>query len=431
MLFFLYFDIISSSIWIYLKVFMKKKFNILTIGCKANQYESQAYYDQLTTLGLVSTEDDEADICIVNACSVTGSADKKSLNAIKSLIKRNKNAKFYFTGCISEDVKNKIDEDIIIIPNSKKENLVDEIFPNRIVPKFRIKNFDNHTRAFVKIQDGCDSFCSYCIIPFTRGRSRSRKAEEILSEIKKLVDNGYKEIVLTGINLGEYNSDISFVDLLKKIHEIEDVKRIKLSSIHPHDITDELIDVLINFEKMSKYLHISLQSGSDEILRKMRRKYTTKVFIEKIKKLLSLNKDFTFMTDLIVGFPSETIQDVENTQNIIKQAEFTKVHLFPYSKRPDTLAAKFSDQVNKTEIDKRKKFLSKIANEVAFAKREKFLGKDMEVLFENVKDDYFVGSTLNNLKVHVAKCSEIKSNDIKKVKLLKNMDGYILGEICK
>ncbi|NGX32364.1 MAG: Threonylcarbamoyladenosine tRNA methylthiotransferase MtaB [Candidatus Anoxychlamydiales bacterium] len=410
---------------------MKKKFNILTIGCKVNQYESQAYSDQLTTLGLVSTKDDGADICIVNACSVTNSADKKSINAIKSLIKRNKNAKFYFTGCISKDVKNKIDDHIIIIPNIKKESLVSLIFPNRVVPKFRIKNFDNHTRAFVKVQDGCDSYCSYCIIPFTRGSSRSRKSEEILSEIEKLTDNGYKEIVLTGINLGEYNSDISFVDLLKKIHEIEDVKRIKLSSIHPHDITDEMIDVLINFEKMSKYLHISLQSGSDKILKKMRRKYTTQVFIEKIQKLTSLNKDFTFMTDLIVGFPSETFDDVENTINIIKRAEFTKVHLFPYSKRPDTLAAKFLDQVDKIEVDKRKKLLSKSANEIAFAKREKFIGREMEVLFENVKGDYFVGSTLNYLLVHVAKCFEIKANDIKKVKLIKNMDGYILGELCK
>ncbi|NGX29724.1 MAG: Threonylcarbamoyladenosine tRNA methylthiotransferase MtaB, partial [Candidatus Anoxychlamydiales bacterium] len=320
---------------------MKKKFNIFTIGCKANQYESQAYSDQLKTLGLISTKDDNADICIVNACSVTSSADKKSINAIKSLKKRNKHAKFYFTGCISKDVKNKIDEDIIIIPNTQKESLVSQIFPNRVIPKFKIKNFDNHTRAFVKIQDGCDSFCSYCIIPFTRGRSRSRTAEDILYEITKLTDNGYKEIVLTGINLGDFSSDISFVDLLKEIHEIEDIKRIKLSSIHPHDITDELIDVLINFEKMSKYLHISLQSGSNKILKKMRRKYTTEIFIEKVKKLTSLNSDFTFMTDLIVGFPTETLEDVENTLNIIKQAEFTKVHFFPYSKRPDTAAAKF------------------------------------------------------------------------------------------
>ncbi|NGX48720.1 MAG: Threonylcarbamoyladenosine tRNA methylthiotransferase MtaB [Candidatus Anoxychlamydiales bacterium] len=410
---------------------MKKKFNILTIGCKANQYESQAYSDQLTTLGLVSTKDDNADICIVNACSVTNSADKKSINAIKSLKMKNKSAKFYFTGCISKEFKEKLDSDIIFIPNTQKESLVDEIFPNRIVPKFRIKNFDNHTRAFVKIQDGCDSYCTYCIIPFTRGRSRSRKAEEILSEIERLTDNGYKEIVLTGINLGEYNSDISFVDLLKEIHEIEDVKRIKLSSIHPHDITDEMIDLLINFEKMSKYLHISLQSGSNKILKKMRRKYTTEIFIEKIKKLTSLNRDFTFMTDLIVGFPSETIEDVENTINIIKRAEFTKVHLFPYSKRPDTLAAKFLEQVDKIEVDKRKKLLSKSANEIAFAKREKFIGREMMVLFESMKDDYFVGSTDNNLSVHVAKCFEIKSNDIKKVKLMKNMDGYILGELCK
>ncbi|NGX34495.1 MAG: Threonylcarbamoyladenosine tRNA methylthiotransferase MtaB [Candidatus Anoxychlamydiales bacterium] len=411
---------------------MKKRFNILTIGCKANQYESQAFSDQLKTLGLIlANKDDNADICIVNACSVTSSADKKSIDAIKYFKKKNKNAKFYFTGCISKDVKSKLDDDIIIIPNTQKESLVSEIFPNRIVPKFRIKNFDNHTRAFVKIQDGCDSYCSYCIIPFTRGRSRSRKAEDILNEILKLSDNGYKEIVLTGINLGEYASDISFADLLKEIHKIEDIKRIKLSSIHPQDITDELIDILINFEKMSKYLHISLQSGSNKILKKMRRKYTTEIFLEKVKKLTSLNPDFTFMTDLIVGFPSETNEDVEDTIKIIKEAEFTKVHLFPYSKRPDTLAAKFLDQVDKSVVDERKRKLSFIANEIAYKKREKFINREMKVLLENIKDDYFVGSTLNNLIVNVPKCEKISSNDILNVKLVKNMRRYILGDLCK
>ena len=282
----------------------------------------------------------------------------------------------------------------------------------------------------MKIQDGCDSYCSYCIIPFTRGRSRSRKSKDILNEIFKLAKNGFKEIVLTGINLGDYKSDISFVELIKRINKIDGIKRLKLSSIHPHDITDELIDVLINSEKMCKNLHISLQSGSNRILKKMRRKYTTKLFLEKVKILTSLNPDFTFSTDLIVGFPMENETDVQETLNIVKEAEFIKVHFFSYSKRPNTLAAKFEGQVASNEINERKNFLEKQAKLISFTKREKFIDRKMKVLFENVKDGYFMGSTHNNLLIHVPKCENI-SNQILDVKLVKNMDGYIEGELCK
>ncbi len=280
---------------------MKKRFNILTIGCKANQYESQAFSDQLKILGMTPTKD-KADICIINACSVTAMADKKSIKAIKYLKKKNKNAKFYLTGCISKEVKQNLDDDVIVIPNVQKDGLVSQIFPDKIVPKFRIKNFDNHTRAFVKIQDGCNSYCSYCSIPFTRGRSRSRKAKDILDEISKLSDNGFKEIVLTGINLGEYKADISFANLLKEIHKIKGIKRIKLSSINPQDITDEIIDILINFEKMSKYLHISLQSGSDKILKKMKRKYSVGFFFRKDKKADLFRLRFYFYDRFNSGF---------------------------------------------------------------------------------------------------------------------------------
>ena len=409
---------------------MKKNFNILTIGCKANQYESQAFSDQMKAMGLIFSNKD-ADICIVNACAVTSNADKKSITAIKALKKKNKKAQFYLTGCIAKDVQDKLDDDIKIIPNSQKETLISQIFPDKKVPKFSIKNFDNHTRAFVKVQDGCDSYCSYCIIPFTRGRSRSRKANDILDEISKLTLSGYKEIVLTGINLGEYKSDISFAELLKRISKIQGIERIKLSSIHSHDITDELIDVLINHKKMSKFLHISLQSGSNRILKKMRRKYTNKMFLEKVKILTSLHSDFTFSTDLIVGFPSETIDDVDKTIAVIRKAKFTKVHFFSYSKRPNTLAAKFENQIDASIIKERKKMMQKEANLISSAKRETFINREMKVLFENQKDDYFVGTTENNLLVHVLNNEKISSNQILDVKLVKNMDGFILGELCK
>lgn len=410
---------------------MKKKFNILTIGCKTNQYESQAFSDQLKTLGMIPADGDEADICIVNACSVTKSADKRSIQAVKSLKNKNPKSKFFITGCIGKDIADEIDSEMKVIPNMQKQSLVAQIFPHRVIPKFRIKNFENHTRAFVKVQDGCDSFCTYCVIPHTRGRSRSRKSFDIISEISKLVDNGYKEIVLTGINLGEYNSDISFLELLKQIDEIEDLKRIKLSSIDPQHITDDIIDILINSDKMSKYLHLSLQSGSDKILKKMNRKYSTKLFLEKINKLTSLEPDFTVMTDIIVGFPDETTQDFEDTLQFIQRAQFTKVHVFPYSQRPNTPAATFANPIPEEIIDKRKIILAEIAKKTSFNKRQQFIGREMRVLFESIKEDCFVGSTLNNLLVYVPKCEEISSNEILDVKLVKNMDGYILGELCK
>ncbi|NGX64044.1 MAG: Threonylcarbamoyladenosine tRNA methylthiotransferase MtaB [Candidatus Anoxychlamydiales bacterium] len=411
---------------------MKKKFKILTLGCKANQYESQAYIDQLKTLGLAQAQVGEiADICIVNACAVTKNADKKSLHAIKSLKKQNTKARFFITGCIGSDIADDISANVKIIPNTQKHLLVNQIFPNRKIPKFLIKNFDNHTRAFIKVQDGCNSFCTFCIIPLKRGRSRSREVDDIIFEISGLVDNGYKEIVLTGINLGDYSSDISFAQLLKKIDQIKDLKRIKLSSINPEHITDEVIDILTSSDKMSRYLHISLQSGSDRILKKMNRAYDSNLFLQKIDKLTKKDPHFTFMTDVIVGFPSETDEDFEDTIKVVKKAQFTKVHVFPYSARPDTGASKFKEEVDKKIIDERKNRLSEIAKKIGFGRREKFIKREMKVLFENIKDDYFIGSTLNNLLVYVPKSEDIKSNEILDVKFVKNMDDYILGELCR
>ncbi|MFA6501936.1 MAG: MiaB/RimO family radical SAM methylthiotransferase, partial [Parachlamydiales bacterium] len=347
----------------------------------------------------------------------------------KALKEKNKKAKFYITGCIGKEVIDLIGSDVIIIPNNQKNDLVATIFPERIVPKFYIKNFDGHTRAFVKIQDGCNSCCSYCVIPFTRGRSRSRSKDEIIFEITKLVDNGYQEIVLTGINIGEYNTEMSFEKLLNEIEKIEGLNRIKISSIDSKHITDDLINILTSSEKMVSSLHLVLQSGSEKILRKMNRKYTPEFFLEKVEKIISRNPDFTFTTDVIVGFPSETAEDLERTIDILNKVGFTKVHIFPYSKRPNTLAATFEEQIDEKIIHERKKVLEDSALRIAFKKREQFIGREMDVLFEQPSDNMSFGSTKNNLFIGVR--DKIPANSVLKVKLKENKKEYILGELCK
>ncbi len=411
---------------------MKKKFKIETIGCKTNQYESQAFCDQLKGLGLICAKDDEeVDICIVNACSVTASADKKSINAINLLRKKHKNARFFLTGCFCKKLIENLKDDIIYVPNFEKHNLISYIFPDRVIPKFQIKNFEEHTRAFVKIQDGCNSYCTYCVIPYTRGASRSRNPSDILCEVSKLVDNGYKEIVLTGINISQFNSEITFEELIKEIDKIQGLERIKISSIDPIGVSDKLIEILMKSKKMVSSLHMVLQSGSDKILKKMNRKYDSDLFLNNYKKLTSLNSDFTFTTDVIVGFPSETSEDFENTLNIVKEVKFTKVHIFPYSKRPNTAAASFKEHLDKETIETRKNILHEFASKASFERRSLFIGKEMKVLFENTKDNYFFGHTHNNLLVYVPISDEIISNTVLNVRLIENTNDYILGELCK
>lgn len=411
---------------------MTKKFKIETLGCKINQYESQAFSDQLKGLGLICAEDnDEADICIINACSVTQSADKKSFEALKILRKRHKKAKFFLTGCLSKKFFENLNDDIKIVPNSKKENLISYIFPETAVPKFQINSFEDHTRAFVKIQDGCNSCCSYCVIPSTRGASKSRETKDIIFEINQLVENGYKEIVLTGINISEFKSEISFEELIKEIDKIKGVERIKISSIDPIGVTDNLIEILMSSNKMVSSLHMVLQSGSDKILKKMNRKYSSEQFLKNYKKITALNPDFTFTTDVIVGFPSETDEDFEDTLKIVKEVKFTKVHIFPYSKRPNTVAASYKDHIDQKTIEERKNILYEFASKISIERRSHFIGKKMKVLFENIKEKYFFGHTENNLLVYVPICDEISRNSILNVRLTQNSDEYILGELCK
>ena len=401
---------------------MYKTFVIKTLGCRTNQYESQVYREQLNDIGCKEVQYD-ADLCIVNTCAVTESASRSSERTIKQLRYDNPNAMIAITGCAGEE---QIDiENVLFCQNINKEHLISQLFPeNKVVP-FEIKKFDNKTRAFVKIQDGCNSFCSYCIIPYVRGRSRSRRACDILREIKRLVENGYKEIVLTGINIGDFDS------LPQLIHEVDNIPglhRLRLSSIDPNDVSDELCYVIINGKTTCPSFHLVLQSGADSILKSMRRKYTRKVFLDTVDRLRKLNEDFTFTTDIIIGFPGESDNDFRDTLEVMDEVKFAKVHLFPYSARSGTQAMQFDNIVPFKVVKERKEQLLNLAQKHAFDLQQKFVSRKMKVLLEkrDPRRPYEIpGRTHNFLKCWV-QSRELKQNDLVEVELFKNTyDGLL------
>jgi threonylcarbamoyladenosine tRNA methylthiotransferase MtaB len=373
-----------------------KKFRLATLGCRTNQYESEGYGYQLRQMGYSEAKEGEAaEICIVNTCTVTASADRHSRSQIRQLIKNNPDAKVVVTGCLAESLP-KMDGVTHVVPNHKKEELLSELFPEEELPEFKIDQFSGHTRPFVKVQDGCNSFCTYCIIPYVRGRSRSRKMEEILQEIEGLVTQGYQEVVLTGINIGDYEWEgRKLADLVRAVDQIEGLKRIRVSSIDPDEVDGALTDAILNGKKTCPSMHIVLQSGSNVVLKRMNRKYTRQVFLATIERLRELNPDFTFTTDVIVGFPGETDQDFEETLDVMRQVKFAKIHMFPYSDRKRTRASLFPNKVPVEVIQERKQIVLREAERLAFSLRDRFIGQALEVLTE----ENGVGHTANFLPV--------------------------------
>lgn len=417
-----------------------KKFTIVTLGCRTNQYESQAYSDQLKNLGFVQSNLHEpADLCIINTCTVTEMADKKSLSALRGLIRRNPGAKVIVTGCLAEREKKRLEkmEGVsLIVPNGTKENLLALALNIENLPEFKINQFEAHTRAFVKIQDGCNSYCSYCIIPFVRGRSRSKTIPEIVREVKDLVQNGYKEIVLTGINIGDFDggdpkNGCRLSELITVLDEIDGLQRIRISSIDPDEVDDRLLTAVVNGKKTCHSMHIVLQAGSNTILKRMNRKYTKQDFLHTIHRLQDASPHFTFTTDIIVGFPGETESDFTETMQIVEEVRFAKVHIFPYSARPKTRASRFSDIIPPQEIQRRKHALLNTANCVAFALRNDFIGKELEVLIESADpqraNGYMRGHTDNFLEVCVEPSANLTRNTILRVKTFANETDSLLA----
>lgn len=399
------------------------KFKVVTLGCRTNQYEAQAFSDQLKQMGLHESEKG-ADLCVVNTCTVTESADSSSRHAIRELLRENPAAKVLVTGCYAEAKPKEvaaIDPRIEVVSNKDKEGLLKLAFPHETLPEFKITHFEAHTRAFLKVQDGCNSFCTYCIIPYVRGRSRSRKREAILEEARGLIESGFKELVITGINVGDYDGggDDTLAGLVRALDALPGLERLRISSIDPDEVDDNLLDAVISGQHTCPSMHIVLQSGSNATLKRMNRKYTRQIFLSTIDRLRAANPDFTFTTDIIVGFPGESDRDFEDTLEVMREVQFAKVHMFPYSERKRTRAALFEDKVPPEVIKARKAQLLTLAEEHAYQLRERFLGRKMKVLIENNGQ----GHTENFLPVILSG----NANDIVDVVLAHNTPlGYAL-----
>ncbi|WP_213357966.1 tRNA (N(6)-L-threonylcarbamoyladenosine(37)-C(2))-methylthiotransferase MtaB [Chlamydiifrater phoenicopteri] len=375
-----------------------KTFKLVYLGCRVNQYEVQAYRDQLTVLGYREVKDNEesADVCIVNTCAVTGSAESSSRRAIRQLIRRNPKARVFVTGCFADadkDFFRNLGESCVLVPNKEKHLLVEKIVPYaEELPEFAIKRFEDRSRAFIKVQDGCNSFCSYCIIPYLRGRSTSRPLSAVIKEIKGVVEQGYKEVVIAGINVGDYkDEDKSLADLIRAVDAIEGIERIRISSIDPEDVNEDLREAVLSGRATCPSFHLVLQSGSNAILKRMNRKYNRQDYLECVESLRACNPEFSFTTDIIVGFPGESESDFLDTIKVVETVGFVKVHVFPFSARRRTKAYEFSGTLSPEIIGERKRRLSEFSDSVAFSLRKKRIGSKVSVLVESIHGNQAFG----------------------------------------
>lgn len=409
-------------------------FCIKTLGCKVNTYESELIHNLFIRKGYVYSKDN-AEVYVINTCTVTNMSDRKSRQIINTTRRDNKNAIIVVCGCFSQNAFNsgrldEIDADIII-GNKDKSKIVeyveDYIKNKRKTTKFynmdkvefenmELDSMEGRTRAFVKIEDGCENFCTYCIIPYVRGKVRSKSHEMVIEEVTNLVNKGYKEVVLTGIHTGHYvDKDYNFEHLLRDLVNISGLLRLRISSIEINELTDGVLDIFSKSDVLVPHLHIPLQSGSDHILKEMNRKYDKEYFINRIEYIKSIKKDVSITTDVITGFPGETDMEHLESMETIKKIGFTKVHVFPYSDRYNTVASKMPNKVNGNVKKERVKDLLMLSDELENSFNSKFYGRVLPVLIEEEKDSYFYGHTANFIRVKVS--GNYKHNEIYNIKL--------------
>ena len=424
------------------------KVAIYTLGCKVNLYESEVIMNSFKKSGYEIVDfEDNADIVIINTCTVTNTSDKKSRNIIRQAVKKHENAVIVVMGCYSQvrsaDIK-EIDGVNIIIGNTKKSkvvSLVEEYLKNKKsiteiddimhtdFEAMELDTFETRTRAFVKIQDGCNNFCSYCIIPYSRGNIRSKEKDDVVSEIKCLVKNGYKEVVLTGIHTGHYGKDkydYDFSDLLSELCKIDNLKRIRISSIEITELDSKFIDVLKNNKVIVNHMHIPLQSGCDKTLKEMNRKYDTKYYLDKINLIRSIRPNISITTDLIVGFPNETEEDFNNTLSFLRKVKFSKIHVFPYSRRKGTKADLMDNQIDEQTKHKRVKEVLKLSEELEIEYMNKFINTDVLVLIEKFENGIISGHTENYIPVK-ANGVESDINELLMIHIDKMEYPYLIG----
>lgn len=409
-------------------------FCIKTLGCKVNTYESELIHNLFIRKGYVYSKDN-AEVYVINTCTVTNMSDRKSRQIINTTRRDNKNAIIVVCGCFSQNAFNsgRLDEiDANIIIGNKDKSKIVEYVEDYIKNKHKTTKFYNmdevefenmeldsmegRTRAFVKIEDGCENFCTYCIIPYVRGKVRSKSHEMVIEEVTNLVNKGYKEVVLTGIHTGHYvDGEYNFEHLLRDLVNISGLLRLRISSIEINELTDGVLDIFSKSDVLVPHLHIPLQSGSNHILKEMNRKYDKGYFINRIEYIKSIKKDVSITTDVITGFPGETDMEHLESMETIKKIGFTKVHVFPYSDRYNTVASKMPNKVDGNVKKERVKDLLMLSDELENSFNSKFYGRVLPVLIEEEKDGYFYGHTANFIRVKVS--GNYKHNEIYNIKL--------------
>lgn len=439
---------------------MEKRVAFLTLGCKVNQYETDAMQELLEAAGCTTVDfKDEADIYLINTCSVTNMADRKSRQMIHRAKKKNPDAVIVAAGCYVQAQEEAILEegvaDILIGNNKKKDivSIIENFYENedqtsdvidltheQDYESLFVTNVSGHTRAYMKIQDGCNQFCSYCIIPYTRGRIRSRKPEEVLREVRDLAANGFKEIVLTGIHLSSYGKDLgdsSLLDIIGQIHEVDGLERIRLGSLEPRIITEEFASSLVKLPKVCPHFHLSLQSGCDATLDRMNRKYTTAEYEEALNILRKYYDHPALTTDVIVGFVGETEEEFASTVEYLERINLYEMHIFKYSVRKGTKAERMKPHVQEQKKTERSNVLLEMAKRHKEDYESWYIGREEEVLVEEivVRDgkEYYQGYTKNYVKVliSVEECQKkLESNELVLVKIMQLLDeSLMLGKV--
>lgn len=422
-----------------------------TLGCKVNQYETEAMEKMFEDKGYTIVKEDEiADVYVINTCTVTNLSDRKSRQFIRRVKKINDDSIVAVVGCYSQVASEEVEniEGVDVIIGTSDRNLVVDLCEKAKADEEQInivrsiKTYDEFeeinvddiksmTRAYIKIQDGCNQFCSYCIIPYARGPIRSRHTYDIIEETEKLKLAGFKEIILTGIHVASYGKDLGDIRLdsvIKKITKVEGIERIRLSSVEPNLITEEFMKVLVDSNKVCDHFHLSLQSGSDDILKKMNRKYTTAEYKEKVELIRKYMPNAGITTDIIVGFPGETDKNFEETLEFVKDIQFSKIHVFKYSPRKGTPAAKFENQIHGSIKSQRSERLIELADELMKKFYSKFIGSTMDVLFEDTNSGCFEGYTTNYIRVRSNSDTDIIGKLVN-VDIIDSEGEYLIGNI--
>lgn len=439
---------------------MKKTVSFYTLGCKVNQYETNAMEQQFIKNNYEIVENTQkADIYVINTCTVTNMAERKSRQMLRRVKEINPSAVLVVCGCYAQVAKNELEQipeiDIILGINEKNEIVqivenymekmaeqdkksqeaeIDDVSKQKEFLDFGDVTYTEKNRAVVKVQDGCNMFCSYCIIPYARGRIRSRKIESVVSEIEKIAKEGIKEVVITGIHVASYGKDfdnentskkIRLIDLLEAINKIDGIDRIRLSSLEPTIVDEEFATRLSKLDKICDHFHLSLQSGCDETLKRMNRKYTTQIYRDAVATLRKYYPEASFTTDVIVGFPGETDEEFAKTYEFLKEIDFYRLHVFKYSPRRGTVAEKMPNQIDGNKKEERSNKLIELSNSTENKHNQSYIGKTAKVLFEEFEDGFFKGHTTNYMMVKVAGEEEQSDkfvNKILDVKIKENND---------